>query len=208
MNVEYVVVGEFQVNCLVVWSDPAGAMVVDPGKDAELIRETLDRNGLRVAAYLLTHGHMDHVSAVADLCDAEPAPVAMHASDLQWAFSQGNAMPPFYGVPRRPEKVERMLEHGQQWTDGGLTYRVLSTPGHSPGSVCFHFADDGVLLSGDTLFAGSVGRTDFPGGDTRELQRSLAQLKDLPGDTVVHTGHGPSTTIEREKRTNYFMQML
>ncbi len=206
MNVEYVVVGEFQVNCLIVWSDPSGAIVVDPGKDAAAIRGALDRNGLSVAAYMLTHGHMDHVSAVAELYKAEPAPVGLHGLDLEWAFGPGNSMPPFYGVPEKPGKIERLLEHDQLWADGGLSYRVLSTPGHSPGSVCFHFEDDGVLLSGDTLFAGSVGRTDFPGGSATVLQQSLQQLKGLPDGTVVHTGHGPSTTIEREKRTNYFMQ--
>jgi hydroxyacylglutathione hydrolase len=208
MNVEYIVVGEFQVNCLIVWSDPSGAIVVDPGKDAAAIRATLEQNGLRVAAYMLTHGHMDHVSAVAELYKAEPAPIGIHSLDLEWAFGPDNAMPPFYGVPEKPDRIERLLERDQRWTDGGLTYRVLSTPGHSPGSVCFHFEDEGVLLSGDTLFAGSVGRTDFPGGNARELQQSLKQLQVLPGETIVHTGHGPSTTIEREKRTNYFMQAL
>lgn len=206
MNVEQVVVGEFQVNCLIAWSDPKAAIVVDPGKEPDRIREILAQHNLGVGAYMLTHGHVDHISALADLYEVEPAPVGIHARDLEWAFSPTNAFPPFYGAPGKPPKFERILEDDQQWTDGGMTYRVLSTPGHSPGSVCFYFEDDGVLLSGDTLFAGSVGRTDFPGGDSRELQRSLERLKELPGEVVVHTGHGPSTNIEHEKRTNFYMR--
>ncbi|MEI6971242.1 MAG: MBL fold metallo-hydrolase, partial [bacterium] len=159
------------------------------------------------AAYLLTHGHMDHIHALADVCDAAPAPVAMHGDDLAWSFTEENILPPYYTVaPRRPKGTIRAITGGQEYTDGGLHYKVLHTPGHAPGCVCFYFETSKVLFTGDTLFAGSVGRTDLPGGSSTVLTRSLASLARLPDDTVIYPGHGPDTTMAREKRTNYFMQ--
>ena len=207
MHIETVVVGEFQVNCLIVWAEGSReALVVDPGAEADRIRQAIDRRGLTVAAYLLTHGHVDHVSAVADLYDWHAAPVAIHAKDAEWAFSPMNALQPFYGPPRPPPEVARLLADDQEWNDGGLAYRVLHTPGHSPGCVCFWFPSERVVLTGDTLFAGSVGRTDLPGGSARLIQHSLRRLATLPDETAVYAGHGPETTIGEEKRTNFFMR--
>lgn len=206
MQIETIVVGEFQVNCFVVWGADKQAIIVDPGKDADRIGAMIEVNGLTVGVYLLTHGHMDHISALGDLHDKWPAPIALHTADAKWAFDAVNEMLPFYPVPRKPADVSRLLDEGQEWTDDGLTYRVISTPGHTPGSVCLLFENQNVLFSGDTLFAGSVGRTDFPGGDPRALQQSLTRLAALPDDTVVYTGHGPATSIGVEKQTNYFMQ--
>jgi len=205
LNIRTVVVGAFQVNCFVVWKEPPEALVIDPGEDAEAVAAVLKQENLTVAAYLLTHGHMDHVSGLADLYDLFPAPVAMHAEDLEWAFTEHNQMMP-YGTPRRPPEVARTLADGQEWTDAGLTYRVIGTPGHTTGGVSFYFPEEKVVFAGDTLFAGSVGRTDFSGGSSRMLGESLKKLANFPDDTVVYCGHGPQTTIGHEKRTNYFMQ--
>ena len=205
MNIETIVVGEFQVNCLVIWGEPRQAIIVDPGSEADRILEFLEARDLSVAAYMLTHAHMDHISALAALHEAQPAPIGLHPRDQEWAFTDVNNMPP-YGVPAKPDHIERALKDGQTWSDGGLTYRVIETPGHTPGGVCFHFPDHNALIVGDTLFAGSVGRTDFPGGDSRVLKQSLQRLRTLDDRLDVYPGHGAMTTIGHEKQTNFFMQ--
>ena len=159
-----------------------------------------------VACYLLTHGHTDHISALAEVSAKHPAPFAIHALDLKWAFDHLNQSPPYYSVPRRPTGALRTLEDGQTWTDGGLSYTVIGTPGHSPGSVCFYFPADRVLFSGDTLFQGTVGRTDLPGGDGRVLTQSLRKLAQLPPTTRIVPGHGPETRLAEEFRINPFLK--
>jgi len=206
MNIESVPVGPFEANCVIAWDDQSRAVVFDPGDEAERLGRFLDERGLIPVACMLTHGHVDHVSGVAALLSSRPAPVGLHPKDAVWAFEPANRMPPCYEAPARPKKIERSLAHGQKWTDGGLSYTVLETPGHSPGSVCFLFDDEGILVCGDTLFAGSVGRTDLPGGDARALQASLKRLADLPDDTMVYSGHGPVTSIGAEKKVNYFLR--
>lgn len=206
MHVETVVVGEFQVNCYIAWADPKRAFVVDPGADAGLIREVLSAHGLSVEGYVLTHGHMDHISALADLCGTGAANVFLHPADEKWAFTGVNDWPPFYAVPVRPGAKILTSGDAAGREIGGLRWQVLETPGHTPGSVCYYLPEEKMLFSGDTLFAGSVGRTDFPGGDGRALQGSLRRLAALPDDVAVYAGHGPETTIGHEKRTNYFMQ--
>ena len=205
MNVRQIAVGSFQANCFVVWEDENRAIVIDPGADADSVRTVLDQNDLAVAAYILTHGHMDHISALAELYGALPAPVGLAAADAIWAFDDSNQMPPFYPPPDRPAEIERDLVDGQEWTDGGMTYTILATPGHTPGGVCIYFPTQKTLFTGDTLFAGSIGRTDLPGGDSAMLGDSLAKLAALPQDTTVYCGHGPKTDIAHEKAHNPFL---
>ncbi|MCX7591830.1 MAG: MBL fold metallo-hydrolase [Kiritimatiellae bacterium] len=206
MQINTVIVGAFEVNCYILFNDTGRALVIDPGADADRILEVLRSNDLTVVAYLLTHGHIDHISAVAELVESLPAPVAMHQADMAWAFDAANQMPPFYFGPKIPGGPKRLLRDGEQWNEAGLSYTVLATPGHTPGSVCFLFSEQNLLFSGDTLFAGSVGRTDLPGGEPRCLMTSLKRLSALPAATVVYPGHGPTTTIGQEVRTNYFMR--
>ncbi|MFH1969290.1 MAG: MBL fold metallo-hydrolase [Verrucomicrobiota bacterium] len=206
MNIECLTVGPFQASCYVVWGPERRALVIDPGADAATILAFLDAHGLDVACYLLTHGHMDHINALAEVSDKHPAPYAIHALDLKWAFGPLNQSPPNYSVPRRPVEPFRTLADGQTWTDGGLSYTVIGTPGHSPGSVCFHFSTDRVLFSGDTLFQGTVGRTDLPGGDGRALTQSLRKLAQLPPETRIVPGHGPETRLAEEFRINPFLK--
>lgn len=206
MNIRALVVGGFEVNCYVVSNDNGKALVIDPGADGDEIASLLERHHLSVAAYLITHGHMDHISALAELVSIQPAPVAIHPADEKWAFANSNQMLPYYGVPARPPSPIRHLADGQEWNDIGIGYRILATPGHTPGGVSFYFPQENALFTGDTLFAGSVGRTDFPGGDDRVLGESLVRLAGLPGQTAVYSGHGPQTTIRQEKATNPFLR--
>jgi len=209
MNIETLVVGAFETRCYLAWSKPPDALVIDPGDDADRIVALLKTHRLTPAAYLLTHGHVDHVSAVAAVCRSFPAPVYLHAADLAWAFDAANQMPPFYPAPPPPPGPPvRPLADQQTRADAGLTYQVISTPGHSPGSVCFFFAHEGVLFSGDTLFADSVGRTDLPGGDSRTLTASLSRLAKLAGNVRIYPGHGPATDMARERTHNFFLRGL
>ncbi len=206
MQVEPIVVGAFQVNCFIVSNDRRQALVIDPGADASLILDHLEQSQLDVAAYLLTHGHIDHISALNDMCAARPAPIGIHEKDLAWAFGGRNSMLPFYPATIAPSTSPQDLSEAATPMEIGFNYSVIDTPGHTPGGVCIYFESEASLFCGDTLFAGSVGRTDLPGGDSRVLAESIKRLTALPNDTVVYSGHGPSTTIGHEKQTNFFMR--
>lgn len=205
MKVIPIVVGAFQVNCYVVTSESGKALVIDPGDDAGIISVTLRQNKLTPAAYLVTHGHMDHVGALAEMIRTFPAPILMHPEDEAWAFTPANAMLPYYDTPEHPGKMDRLASHKEIHEEAGMKFEVLATPGHSPGGVCYYFPAGKTIFTGDTLFSGSVGRTDLEGSNETRLQESLRLLIQLPDDTVVYPGHGPSTTIGREKRHNPFL---
>lgn len=206
MQTNCVIVGPFEVNCYILHNSAKQALVIDAGADAAKIARALDAGNLRVLAYLATHGHIDHISALAELTARHPAPIAMQSADLSWAFTPSNQLPPYYSAPEQPHVTFRELSDGQQLQDGNFAYQVIGTPGHSPGGVCLFFPAGQILFSGDTLFQGTVGRTDLPGGDSRTLTRSLRRLTTLPPQTTVYPGHGTSTTIGDELRNNPFMQ--
>ncbi len=171
--------------------------VVDPGGSTANIVEMVRRSGLRPAAILLTHGHYDHVGAVDTLLEAYPGlPVYIHALDLAPGEQERYRM--------AAKANQHTYEDGDSLRLGGLTVKVLHTPGHSPGSVAL--LAERVMLSGDTLFAGTCGRSDLPGGDAGQLTASLARLGRLSGDYQIIPGHGPATTLSREKQTNPFLR--
>jgi len=199
-------VGPYGACCyLIVGADPAAAVIVDPGAEPERILAALKDMGARAAAIWLTHGHMDHTGATAAVAAATGAPVYAHPADAAWAFTPINQSPPHYGAPPPPAAGCRPLADGQTLVGAGGTWQVIGTPGHTPGGVCFYAAAPGVLFSGDTLFAGTVGRTDLRGGDGRTLAASLRKLNALPDATRVYPGHGAPTTIGDEKRDNPFL---
>lgn len=206
MQIRAIPVGPYEVNCYVAWGREPRALVVDPGEDAGRIRKVLQDLNLDVAAYLVTHGHADHVSGLADLCATHPAHILMHPDDAGWAFTEINVVPPYYPAPRRPSAEIVSITDTQELTEAALMFRVIATPGHTPGGVCFYFPAEKALFAGDTLFAGSVGRTDNPGGSARVLSQSLARLVRLPDDTTVYPGHGPQTTLGEEKQSNFFLR--
>ena len=199
------VLGELETNCWLV-SDGAGGplVVIDPaGEPERLLTEVGSR---AVAAVVLTHGHFDHLGAATALLASTTAPLLVHEYDA-WAVTsaEGNGGAVF-GFDATAPEPDRLLADGDVIEAGDLRLSVLLTPGHTPGSICLLAeTDDGAhLFSGDTLFAGSVGRTDFPGGDARAMRSSIARLAGLDPQTAVHPGHGPDTTIARESRVNFF----
>lgn len=202
---DVIAVGLFEVNCLVVLGTENRAVVIDPGADAEQIELSLQRHHADVDAYLLTHGHADHLCALAALHAVRPAPVYLHEADQAWAFGTANQIPPYYPVPQKPETP--ILHPGPDpIRAAGLVIECIETPGHTPGSVCYSIPERRFLFSGDTLFKGTCGRTDLPGGNARILSESLKKLAKLPSDMVVYPGHGESTDIGYEQRTNPFMR--
>jgi glyoxylase-like metal-dependent hydrolase (beta-lactamase superfamily II) len=212
--------GSFQTNCYVLASGPEQAcVVVDPGQDAvEPLEAVLAEHRLTPVAVLLTHGHFDHTFSVAPVCDGHDVPAFIHPDDREMladpmkGFSREGLA--FFGGRlelREPREV-RTLDDGATLDLAGITLRVDHTPGHTPGSVVFSTATtqgDEVILAGDTLFAGSIGRTDLPGGDYAQMMRSLRD-KLLTRDDAAHVlpGHGPTTTIGRERASNPFLQGL
>lgn len=196
-------VGLYAVNCTILTVNDK-AWIVDPGSEALFLAAQLTKMKLSPAGILLTHAHFDHIGAVNELQRRYGAiPVYVGENDIPVLTHPFNQLPPDYPAIEKPENL-----HGLK--DGDFVpeldgARVLATPGHTPGGVCYHFPEDKLLVSGDTLFAGSVGRTDFPGGDMGTLMNSLEKLKALEDDTLVIPGHGPTTTIGEEKSANPFL---
>ena len=195
VNVYTLPLGAYETNCYVVHGqNSTRCIVIDPGYEAGQILSFLEKKGLDLEAILLTHGHFDHVGAVRDLVALTDCDVYLHPEET--------TMPP--QMTAGPLYYTHGLSKGQTLTLAGLTIGVLHTPGHTPGSVCFQI--EGLLFTGDTLFAGSCGRTDFPGGSWETILCSLAFLRDLNIPYQVYPGHGEQTTLEREKLTNPYLR--
>jgi len=207
MILEALTVGPFQENCYIVGDEGMGAgVLVDPGDEAVRIALAVEQTGLEIDRILITHAHIDHVGAVADLVDEYACPVLMHAEAepmLQQLPTQAIMMGLRFGkVPT----VDRHLDDEEVLEVGALRLKALYTPGHAPGHLAFYVEGEGLVLSGDALFAGSVGRTDLFGGDMDLLMRSINErLMTLPDETRVYSGHGPQTTIGDERAHNPFL---
>lgn len=184
------VVGPYQANCYILGCGRTHeGLVIDPGDDAFRIIREISGNRLKIRFVLFTHGHFDHTGGAAEISRITGAPLLIHPADAS-------------GLSVRPDGL---LDEGQEIRIGNYIISVIHTPGHSPGGVCF--SAPGVVFTGDTLFAGSVGRTDFPGGDHRRLVKGVREKIFPLGDALrVYPGHGPSSTIGRERRANPFFQ--
>ena len=207
--------GAFAANCYLVAPAPGEeCVIIDPGQDAERgIEELLDRYRLKPSAVLLTHGHVDHMWSVAPVCGAKGVPAYIHPDDRELLADPGKglsllAKQQFLGgmTFAEPDDV-RQLHDGDVITVAGLGITIGHTPGHTPGSVTFRSGEDDLdaLFTGDLLFAGSIGRTDLPGGDHATILKSLAAVLTLPDETIVLPGHGPQSTIGVERQTNPFL---
>ena len=199
--------GAIGANCVILWEDPAAAWIVDPGAEPETICAFLEKKGLTPALILFTHGHFDHIGAVDGLLARYPElRVHIGPGDVPMIGHPQNAWPPDYEAVKKPATLVADLVDGATLSAGGLTAQVIATPGHTPGGACFLFAGQKLLLTGDTLFEGSCGRTDFPGGSPRQLNESLRRLAGLDPELTVVPGHGSITTIAREVASNPFLQ--
>lgn len=205
MFIETLAVGPLQVNChIVACAITREAMVIDPGDEVPRILDRLQENGLTPVVVVNTHAHFDHVGGNRALCEATHAPLLIHADDaplLKRAEQQASA----YGLKADPSpEPDTLLAEGDVVSVGELRFKVIHTPGHSPGGICLH--SEGHLFVGDTLFAGSIGRTDLPGGDFDQLVNGIRQkLWELGDDTIIYPGHGPDSSIGRERTTNPFV---
>jgi glyoxylase-like metal-dependent hydrolase (beta-lactamase superfamily II) len=196
----------FAENCYIVADRDAGeAVLVDPGEEAELFLARLDTERLALTAIWLTHAHLDHVAGVGLVKERFEVPVWLHPADRPLYDRAPDQARMFLGANMPPLPApDRIIVPGDPMRVGACEFDVRFVPGHSPGSVAF--VRDGIAIVGDVLFAGSVGRVDLPGGDGRTLVRSIRdELLTLPDDTVVYPGHGPETTIGRERATNPFL---
>ena len=208
MILKKLVVGPFATNCYIIGSEvDKKGMIVDPGDEAEKILKNVKDLGLDIKLIILTHGHIDHIGALAEVKEATGAEVAIHADDAKSISGQGglliSMLVPGLSYPAS-SPPDRLLEGGDSIDVGDLHFLVLHTPGHSPGGICL--LGQGVVFSGDTLFNYGIGRADLPGGSYHQLISSIhTKLMILPDNIVVYPGHGSETTIGTERRGNPFL---
>lgn len=218
MFIEEFIVTPLQQNARIVACEKTGiAICIDPGDEAERIAASLDRHEFSLQAIALTHAHLDHICGVTDLKRIKPeATIILHAADeslYQSLPEQGASIGLSDEMLRSaglncevPPPVERYWQDGESYKVGHLAFRVFHAPGHSPGHVLFYEAAEKKLIVGDCIFAGSIGRTDLPGGSFETLMHSIeTKIMTLGDDVIIYTGHGPTTTVGRERRTNPFL---
>ena len=207
MKIENIVVGQLQVNCFISYDeDSLDAMVVDPGDEPNKIIKFIEDRKLTVSRIVCTHAHFDHIGAVRRLKEKTGAPVMIHKGDAD-IYMRADKQGTLWGFHiEQPPEPDIFVNDGDEIAVGRSRFKVLHTPGHSPGGICLY--GEGVIFTGDTIFAGSVGRTDFPGGSVTDLKRSFSEIISMPPETRILPGHGPLTTVKREKKYNFFVQEL
>ena len=204
-KVEGYQVGQIMTNCYLVCNeDTKELLIIDPGDQADLISKKINESGAKPVAILLTHGHFDHVLAVNELAESYQIPVYAHENEKKQLHSTATEFFPHLG--RSGEvRVDHFISGEPLLKLAGFEIKVFMTPGHTQGGVCYYFEKEGLLFSGDTLFFGSIGRTDFPGGSYKDLIQSVeTKLFPLPEDVVVYPGHNNATSIGFEKQNNPF----
>ncbi len=208
MRIEHLTLGAYETNCYILRDSETlrDCLVIDPGLDAGRLIDLLEEQGLNPVAVVLTHGHIDHIAGVAALRNTFPdTKVCIHEMDAGMLCEPHANLSTMSGMAFSTEPPDVSLKDKDVIEQAGVRLLVLHTPGHTPGGICLYCQGDGVAFVGDTLFAGSVGRTDFPGGSTYQLLNSVKdKLFTLPGETKVYPGHGPPTTIAHEKNYNPF----
>jgi len=200
MKIHTLPLGAYQTNCYII-QNGENCAIIDPGYEPDTILGFLSKHGLTADAILLTHGHFDHVGAVEKI--VEKTGCALWMCEGDWSQRISPLTSYFYPIANCDFTEVQFCEEGQEISAAGLSFRVLETPGHTHGSVCYLCGD--AMFSGDTLFAGSCGRTDLPGGDWNTIQESLQRLAALEGSYTVYPGHGDSTTLAAERQYNPYM---
>ncbi|MDR3281367.1 MAG: MBL fold metallo-hydrolase [Synergistaceae bacterium] len=206
MKIQRFQLGSLWTNCYVVAGETKDAFVIDPGGPPEEVKSFILENNLKLRKILLTHGHGDHIMGLGEIRSMASEGVAIGSGDSDCLTNSSKNLSSMMGAPSAFEPADAVIADGDVMKMGNMTIRAIATPGHTKGGFCFHVTEgsDALLISGDTLFARSVGRTDLPGGDEDELIRSIEKLASLPDATPVYPGHGPSTTIGDERRLNPF----
>jgi len=203
--IKRLVVGSLSANCFIVGRE-AGAegMVIDPGGNSEDIRRAIADSGLNIKIIILTHGHSDHIAALYDIQDKTGAEVAIHVADADFLESRGSFSSQFGISYKTPHPPDRLLHEGDEINIGDMSFTVIHTPGHTPGSICL--LTEGKVFTGDTLFRRGIGTTMMPGSSRSQLINSIqTRLMVLPDDTVIYPGHGRETTIGAERRDNPYV---
>ena len=203
-RIQTYVLGEVSTNCYLIYHDGLRqAVVVDPADNGAYVLNKCRELNVKPVAVLLTHGHFDHILAVKDICRAFPCKVYAGREEDRLLKDPSLNLSGSMGSEQTSLEADVLVKEGDELSLIGCTWKVLETPGHTAGSVCYYVESEQVLLSGDTLFAGSLGRTDLPTGDMRDIVCSIREkLLSLPADTMVYPGHGETTTIGHEQRYN------
>ncbi len=209
MILECVPVGELEANCFVLCDEETkiGA-VIDPGEYTEEVKNAIKNSGMEKLEYILcTHGHFDHITGVSKIKKDYPdAKICIGKEDAPYLENGLLSLATIFKADFEPCKPDIELSHGDSFSIGNIKVKIHSAPGHTPGGVLYVLEEEKIIFTGDTLFCGSVGRTSFKGGSTMELMKTLLKMKEFPDDYVIHTGHGESSTIGYEKRTNMFLR--
>ncbi|MBU5439645.1 MBL fold metallo-hydrolase [Tissierella sp. MSJ-40] len=206
MKILRIPAGIYAANCYIIYpEDKKEGIVLDPGGDVEDIIAAIDRNDLNIKYIILTHGHADHIGGVKGLKDKLGVPVMIHEKDRELLIDGDKNLSSVMAMGTVEIEPDVLLKDGDKIEFGGLAAEVIHTPGHTPGGICLKIGDN--LFTGDTLFAGSIGRTDFLGGSYEEIIKSIKEkLVIYPDNTQVYPGHGPSSTIKNEKSSNPFLR--
>jgi glyoxylase-like metal-dependent hydrolase (beta-lactamase superfamily II) len=209
MHIDTFVLGDFETNCYCLRADKSrqDCILIDPGLHPYPVVQYLEKENLAPVAIVITHGHIDHIGGVEIIRELYPdSKVYIHKADAAMLTSPAGNLSMVAGTVFQARPAEEILENHLEIRIAGLRFEVLHTPGHTPGGICLYCPSEGVVFVGDTIFAGSVGRTDFPGGSHQQLIDSIRNhLLNLPETTKLYPGHGPATTIRNEKKHNPYL---
>ncbi|WP_421379812.1 MBL fold metallo-hydrolase [Bacillus salacetis] len=200
--------GPLQTNCYCLWNDKKECVIFDPGEEAGKLINWLNNNQLKPLGILLTHAHFDHIGAVDKVREAFDIPLYVHEKEAKWLLDPSLNGSQRFGMSEllRLKPADYILTNEKTLSLGDFRFDLYETPGHSPGSISYYYEEERIVFAGDTLFMGSIGRTDLPGGNHNELLKSIHDhLLTLPEDTIVLSGHGPETTIGNEMDSNPFL---
>ena len=210
MDIKTLVLGDYETNCFCVRADDSAkdCVIIDAGISPEPMLEYLEENSLNPVAVILTHTHIDHIFGLKDLRKSYPdMKIVAHEDDAEGLTDPMKNLSAMMGMSFTADPADQFVINGDTVNFAGVELTVIHTHGHTPGGMSLYAKDGGILFAGDTLFDSSIGRTDFPGGSTETLISSIrTKLLNLPDETIVYTGHGPETTIEREKQHNPFLK--